>query len=350
MKIKLISDEYPPVLGGAGIVAKQLVKSAIKAGHFINVFCPAIERNKLFKFFWPISYLSFSLLKNIKDSDHVLVNDVRSAYFIGLLSFLRIVDLNNVIYILHGTEYSVAYDCNNKNRILRFAFIYNLFLSRVRKIVAVSNYTKKVFLEKTTCKVDINEKIITLYAGVDSDFLSFNKVDPFVEKSTFDLVSVSRIEERKGFFEMLSIFKNISDKRENIRWHIYGNGKILSQLKDLVVKNNLSDKVIFKSEIEREKIYNKDFPIYNYDLFWLLPNKPEAFGLVYIEAAIVGVPTLGINKYGIKESVCDLFYKDPEDLLSLIGKIEKNKSYYSQSSCIFAKKFLSDNFYNELIK
>lgn len=52
---------------------------------------------------------------------------------------------------------------------------------------------------------------------------------------------------------------------------------------------------------DRLDIYQKEFPYYGFDLFWLLPNKPEAFGLVYIEASMVGVPALGIKIYGIIE-------------------------------------------------
>lgn len=350
MKIILLSDEYPPILGGAGIVAKQIERTSIKSGDKINIYCPAISNKKIFKIFWPFSYVSFNLIMDIYKSDLIIVNDVRSAYILSILSFILPIDLNKVVYILHGTEYYVAYKSSIKNKILFFGFFYNKFLSRIKKIISVSEYTKNIFLQNTTCNISLKNKINRSYAGLDDAFFSFPKINPNIKKSTFDLVSVSRIEERKGYREMLDIFKKLLKYKKNIRWYIYGDGAFLPKLKELVIEYGLSDKVFFKGIMERYNIYSYEFIKYNYDLFWLLPKEPEAFGLVFIESAIIGVPTLGVNKYGIRESISGLFYEDNEKLLELINNIEFNKKYYTDNAIFFSSKFSSEIFYQEIVK
>ncbi|WP_318837138.1 MULTISPECIES: glycosyltransferase family 4 protein [unclassified Providencia] len=343
-KVLIISDEFPPIIGGAGIVAEQLHNDLIELGHDVDIFIPCLKQSLFFKKFWPFFY--FKLINKISSYDKVIVNDIRSAYFTSLL---RWVNFTKFVYIIHGTEYDIAYNPSIKNKLILLPYFYNYFLRKCGRIISVSSFTKNTFIENSNIREKIKNKIIVSYAGVKNNIGISGK---YIEKRNddfFKLVSVSRLEERKGYYEMLDIFSALVKKIPNIQWFIYGNGTIKEKLVKKVHDMNLSSKIFFMNTCDRKEIYSKEFYQHNFDLFWLLPNKPEAFGLVYIEAASIGVPVLGIEKYGIKESVNGLFFSTTNELINLILDIKINKEKYIKESIKFSKKFDSKFFANSIL-
>lgn len=341
-KILIITDEYPPIIGGASIVAKQLKDDLVKLNQDVSVFVPSIKQSIFFKLFWVLFYLP--LVRKISSYDKIVINDIRSAYFLSLLSLLRKVNFKKVVYIIHGTEYDIAYNPSIKNKLILLPYFYNLFLVKCHKIISVSLFTKNIFIKNSNISEKIKDKIIVSYAGVKNNLGIKNKYITNRNDDFFKLVSVSRLEERKGYYEMLDIFSALAKKNHNLQWFIYGNGTIRDKLIAKVHDMNLSNNVFFMNTYDRNEIYAKEFYQYNFDLFWLLPNKPEAFGLVYIEAASVGVPVLGVDKFGIKESVDGLYFSNSSQLINLIIDIKKNKEKYIKKSITFSKKFDSKLF------
>lgn len=346
-KILIITDEYPPIIGGAGIVAKQLNDDLIELNQDASVFVPSLKRSFFFKLFWFLFYLP--LLNKLSSYDRIIVNDIRSAYSLSLLSLFRKVDFKKIIYIIHGTEYDIAYNPSIKNKLIGLPYFYNLFLAKCYKIISVSSFTKNIFIDKSNISEEIKNKIIVSYAGVTKNLGIHNKYVTKRNDDFFKLVSVSRLEERKGYYEMLDIFSDLEKKIPNLQWFIYGNGTIRDDLITKVNDMKLSNNIFFMDIFDRNEIYSKEFYKHNFDLFWLLPNKPEAFGLVYIEAASLGVPALGIEKFGIKESVDGLFFSSSNQLVSLIIDIHKNKEKYINKSIMFAKKFNSKHFARSIL-
>lgn len=351
MKVLILTDEYPPIIGGAGIVAKQLYDDLRALKHKVSIFIPnrGIFGAFLFKLFWFFYYLNPSLINKIKEQDKIIINDIRSAYFISVISIFIKIDLQKVNYILHGTEYEIIYNPNIKNKLILLPFFYNRLLKRINSIIAVSNYTRGVFLKYCTIENEISNKIKVVYCGISKSIKpSFHSYDN--NHNEFKLVSISRLEPRKGYFEMFDIFKELLKKKSNISWYIYGDGSIKKELEGMIESHSLQNKIFIMGSKNRFDIYRKEFPYYKFDLFWLIPNKPEAFGLVFLESSMVGVPALGIKKYGIIESVNDLFYTDIPSLIYLIEDIESNKKTYIENAVKFAKKFDSNIFAINLLK
>jgi glycosyltransferase involved in cell wall biosynthesis len=78
-----------------------------------------------------------------------------------------------------------------------------------------------------------------------------------------------------------------------------GAGSLMENLQKQAKKIHIEDRVFFVGNVERNEIWNyyKDA-----DVFVLL-SKAEALGIVFWEAMYVGVPTLGSDVEGIKESL-----------------------------------------------
>ena len=104
-----------------------------------------------------------------------------------------------------------------------------------------------------------------------------------------------------------------------------------------------------------DKVPRNDLKLYYQmaDLFWLLSEYRESFGLVYIEAQACGTPALGLNQYGVREAISDktsgyLVNNDDEILEVILEKrfnqLEKNDITY------YANKFTLTKCYQNLIK
>ncbi|WP_025821373.1 glycosyltransferase family 4 protein [Shewanella marina] len=353
MKVVILTDEYPPTIGGAGTVASQ-VYNDLKKHNEVYLFVSYRDgmNKNLYRYFWFFYYFSLKLLVNIIKSDKVIVNDIRSAYFIS--SFMPKCIMNKCIYIVHGTEYDIVYQSISvKNKLILFKSKYNNLLKYCNKVVSVSSYTMNNFINFAPDFV--KNKISVIYAGIPSSFV-ISKCLPLVINDKFRIVSVSRINKRKGYEYMIKIFYELIKLNSNIEWYIYGNGPYLLELKKLVFNLNLEKHVFFMDETNRDSIFIIEFNKYNFDLFWLMPNLPEAFGLVFIEASARGIPSLTVNKYGIKEAIKSggngEFYSTVENMHNFILELNDQniKKKYILESINIAKCFDSRIFAEKLIR
>ncbi|MFP1454297.1 hypothetical protein ACLB1O_06135 [Escherichia coli] len=84
----ILSDEYYPYhIGGAGVVVSQIEKILLSKGEKYQIICSK-PKNKLlceiYKLTWPLWYFYALVLITFKRYDRIIVNDVRSAYILGL--------------------------------------------------------------------------------------------------------------------------------------------------------------------------------------------------------------------------------------------------------------------------
>ncbi|MBE4262386.1 glycosyltransferase family 4 protein [Vibrio parahaemolyticus] len=99
MKIIMLSHEYPPKAGGAGVVANLYIEEFVRAGHQVTLLTSSISEKQLvpegvdsryvkqFKIIWPLLYVLF-YLKNLNlflSADKIVINDMASIYWTGLV-------------------------------------------------------------------------------------------------------------------------------------------------------------------------------------------------------------------------------------------------------------------------
>jgi len=101
---------------------------------------------------------------------------------------------------------------------------------------------------------------------------------------------------------MYEVFKRLIKKDDGFVWIIVGDGKFKKEFEEIVNKDKLAEKVIFKGKVPRDELY-KYYKCA--DVFWLISKYKESFGLVYLEAQAYGCPAIGLNKYGVKEAIED---------------------------------------------
>ena len=145
-----------------------------------------------------------------------------------------------------------------------------------------------------------------------------------IVKDSQVLLSVSRIVKQKGYFEMFEIFKKLVSNDNNFIWIVVGDGDYLGKLKQLTKDENLESNIMFvgtKSRSELRYYYS------NADIFWLLSNFDESFGLVYLEAQVCGCPVISRNRAGsiesIEDNVSGFLVNSEEEVLDIL----QNKKY-----------------------
>jgi glycosyltransferase involved in cell wall biosynthesis len=146
----------------------------------------------------------------------------------------------------------------------------------------------------------------------------------------------------KGYFEMANIFKKLISYDKNYVWIIVGDGIDLDNFKNYIRDLELDKFIIFEGAKNREELR---YYYSNVDIFWLLSNFDESFGLVYLEAQACGCPAIGKNKAGVKEAASDResgFLINSEDEVLEILKDKKYLELKQDDILSFTSNFCLD--------
>ena len=361
MKILIFSHEFPPDIGGAGVVAEQNAKILAETGNDVTVLTRyressldndliySIKRVKTYGKLWFITYKN---AVDFSEYDLILLNDPASLYIAGLYFNKEIFDKSTAF--LHGSEPELIYKKHSLFRsITFFKFFYTKALTKVKHIISVSHFMKEKFLSNTNLH-SLSSKMIVNYAGIDSEVFSPEKNADLKQELSLPqgaqlLISVSRLVTMKGYPEMLNIFEKLLAVDNDFYWAVVGTGEYLEDFKKEIKMKKLESRVFLLGPKKRSELR------YYYsgsDVFWLLSNYEESFGLSYLEAQACGIPAIGFNKCGVKEaiSVDTGFLIDTADEIIpiLVNKKYKNIQPDSLKNfiCYFNGKNLTNNLLN----
>lgn len=206
------------------------------------------------------------------------------------------------------------------------------------KIIASIGY----FLEKKIMPfVYKGQKIITISKSSAEEInnLGFGKimgvVNPAIEISVSSSIKrtsypsilfLNRIKKYKGADVLVKAFLRIDNEKEmkNAVLYVCGDGDYLKEIKEFA-KINDRIKILGKiSEKEKYELMDKCW-------FFVNPSFKEGWGIVNIEANYFGMPVIGSDVGGIKDSVINnktglLFrYGDEKELAERILELVKNK-------------------------
>jgi phosphatidylinositol alpha-1,6-mannosyltransferase len=207
----------------------------------------------------------------------------------------------------HGTEvFENLTSLKNTLRTLLERRLKQQVFQQARKIFPVSNYTRKAVLEEAA----VNEnKVITVNNGVNSQVFKRTAVSSSLQAKYKPggeriLLTVTRLHPYKGVDRMLESLPEISRAVPGVRYVVVGAGPDRPRLQELTARLGLQAQVCFPGRLALSEIVE----LYSLaDLFVLLsreePPDVEGFGLVFLEAAACGLPSVGGRSGGIPEAV-----------------------------------------------
>ena len=220
--------------------------------------------------------------------------DVEVAFKDGFCAIFTAYGNSSRKYHWLHTDYSM-YDCTGNYHGL-FEIVFNKF----DKIIAISNSVLARFLEKYSVnKTDVIFNIIDTKKIIDK-----SKEEKIIyDKNKINLISVGRIHHMKGYDRLVDVLHELDKdhKIDNVVTRIIGDGPDFEIVKNKVSEYHLEDKVILMG---RKK---NPFPyVLSSDCF-LMCSRYEPFGLVILEALILGIPVLSCDVASIREIMNDKY-------------------------------------------
>ena len=222
-------------------------------------------------------------------------------------------------------------------------------------IIANSNFTKKLAIT-----IGINpEKVHIIFPGIEVpktiENISKIKAEKIFGESFPKVITVARLEKRKGHDKILMTIKNLENRFPKIKYLSIGSGKEENNLFKLAKELNLEEKVTFLKDLDLDL---KLALISESDLF-LMPSRiekksVEGFGISFIEAASYGIGSIGGKDGGtsdaIKHEKTGLIC-DGNDLNSIYNSTINfctNKKYIEYGNN--AKDFSANFYWNKIVK
>ena len=193
--------------------------------------------------------------------------------------------------------------------------------NRFNQIICVSQYVHDDF-----CKImDFRKPCKVLYNTVESDKIlkwSRQLENDLVEDGNMRLIAVGTLKKSKGYMRLLSIIKELCDKKYSVHLYILGTGPLQLEMKKFIRKNKLQNTVTMLG------YQTNPYKYISKCVLFVCASYAEGFSTATTEALIVGTPVctvevsgmremLGNNEYGIiTDNKDEALYDAIERLLS----------------------------------
>jgi len=240
------------------------------------------------------------------------------------LEYLQLSTANHVVCLAHGSEFPLQPGAAKSTRIVNS-------LAGASVIIANSDYTARRVARYTGA----DERIHVIHPGINPPALADPETCAEVERSIAGrapvLISIARLEPRKGLELALGILPELIAKFPRLLYIIAGEGSQRKRLEHVVAASGLHEHVVFCGRLAEPL---KSAYLRAGDVF-LLPGTGagddiEGFGMAYIEAASHGLPAVAGRSGGAVEAVvhaqtgvvCDARNKD--ELLAAVSGLLDN--------------------------
>ncbi len=355
MNILILSWRGPghPNAGGAEIVTHEHAKAWVKAGHSVTLFTSSYEDAKGFDlidgvkiirrggqaFGVKLAAFNWYLFENRNKFD--LVFD----HFHGLPFFTPLYVRTKKVSFIHEVAKEVwklnswPSPLNLLPAIIGPLFeplIYKLFYRNI-SFVTVSQSTKD---DLETWGIE-GKNIHVVHNGV-----VVNKISPNISKNKeATIIFLGALSRDKGIEDAINIFSKLFKISNKLQFWIVGRGdtsyvkKLRYLSKNLGIDNNTK----FWGYVSQ----NKKFELLKRGHILINPSIREGWGLVVIEAAAMGTPTVGYNVPGLRDSIIDkrtglLSDSDPESCAKAVEDLLEDNLLYQKlvKNCIdWSSKF-----------
>ena len=316
--VLLITPDFPPMTGG---VANYLDGLARHFSDRIDVVAaehpdwqttdpgapyPVYRMPLLFRWVWPRWLKTAWYLRSVASSYKTVITSHVLPIGSACLLAKKLTGLSYVV-IVHGMDIRLARSSFRKRRLAQRV------LKGAKVVVANSQALAREIVE-----VFGIEEVLVMYpcVGVEQNEggqksvveLRSDEVVEDDESAVFNVLTISRLVERKGHVRVLNALVQLRREGtlDSVRYTIAGDGPLRSSLESLVHDLGLDDVVRFVGRVSDEE---KNQLFLTSDVF-VMPVvndavDKEGFGLVYLEAALHGVPSIATRMSGVDEAVED---------------------------------------------
>jgi len=245
----------------------------------------------------------------------------------------------------HGTDISLL----GKKGIV--AALSRYVYKRIAKATVVSSYLRKRLLDNLDVIAADDVAVIPMPVGMEY----FPKAEPPDNKVPV-LLSVARFTGQKKLGDIIQAAAQLASENMAFRIQMVGEGPLEKELKGLIAKKGLLDRVEFIPLVAQQKLGE----LYRGADAVILASEGEGFGLVLVEAGLTGRAVIGARSGGITDIIEDgnnglLF--EAGDIDGLAGcmrsvitdralRIKLGEAGYKKAMTAFATPVLVDKIYD----
>ena len=332
MKILLCTLEYPPQIGGVANYYANLVAAWPKADEWTvmdNSHKTLIGHGPLA---WRRSIGALIKAQRQKHYDLIFLGQILPLGTAALIAGV-FTSFKSGIF-LHGMDLTFAL------RTPRKRFLSKIILKKAKHIVCANTKVQAILLDFLP---EVKEKIILLQPGAVADKPNPVLTDRIREKYKLAgkkiLFSIGRLVKRKGFDQVISALSIMGG--DDWFYLIAGDGPEKENLQAQAAASPIADKVIFLGVLSEEEKWSS---LNLCDIFITtsrdLDGDFEGFGIVYLEANLLGKPVIAGRSGGVGDAVIDglngilVNPEKPEEIAAAIKKLLANET---------ERKFLGEN-------
>jgi len=189
------------------------------------------------------------------------------------------------------------------------------------KIIAVSNLTRKVVIEKYGIPP---EKVVTVYNAVEPVQDEQKKLPPKAVNEKV-VTFLGRITMQKGPEYFIEAANLVLKKMQNVRFVMAGSGDLMNAMITRIADLKIADKFHFTGFLKGNDVQN----LFNMTDVFVMPSVSEPFGIVPLEAMQLQVPVIISNQSGVAEVLANAIKIDFWDTYAMADAIHGVLSYSS---------------------
>jgi len=359
----IVTRNFPPDIGGIQVLMGGLAETLLNHGP-VKVFTYEFKNSNTYD---GKSTANIERVKGIKlfrkyrkanlVNDFINTNNNIRALIVDHWKSLELIKTENlkktkIFCLLHSKEINHEIKSSLNNRLIKST-------NNADFIIANSNFTKELAI-----KVGINpSKIHIIFPGIDKPKKIENISKINAERSFGDsfpkIITVSRLDKRKGHDKILMLIKNLKPKFPKIKYISIGFGEEEKNLLKLTNELNLEQDVTFLKNID----YNSKIALIAESNLFLMPSRiekrsVEGFGISFIEAASYGVGSIGGKDGGAPDAIihkktgliCD--GKDLNSIYDSVVNFFENNNFiqYGENAKEFSENFHWDKIVKNYLK
>lgn len=309
--IYITTQSFPPDIGGIQTYVYQVARELAAQGNPVTVYVDQVKQPNTLEFdrqqsFPIVRFGGMKLLRRLRKA-RALSQAVASTGGIILCDSWKSLELISdavrqsakIICLAHGMEFPADGSKKKKSRIARI-------LSKADVVLANSHFTYdriKPYVPQSV-QVDVFLPGIAVPPVLDGQTVQMvrERCNPYYPS----ILTIGRLEPRKGQDKLIGAVTCLQDEFPHIHYFILGVGEDAARLKELVRKKGVEKRVTFLGSVSEQEKFAWLSCI---DIFAMPSraegNSVEGFGIVYLEAAYFGKPSLAGRVGGAGDAVLD---------------------------------------------
>lgn len=314
--VVLVAGVFPPGIGG---MQKYYYNLSKHTKHHITVLAPRYGDEEAFDAAQPFRIVRGPFLKN--ESVHLsswptlfryVKRTVREARAdVTIYGYILIGLIGLLLNLMSGHRYIISthgMDMLQFRNILGLNKLVSLILRRAEGVLTNSEFTKKLVVGYG---VDPN-RIELVYPGVEDVYEKQPRNEALIRRHQLEgryvLLTVGRLVKRKGHDKVIEAMPEVLKAIPNAVYLIVGDGPERPRLEQLARDCGVADQVRFAgyaSDLETLNAYYNTCDQFIMVSRELKRGDAEGFGIVYLEAAMTGIPVIAGRSGGAGEAVLD---------------------------------------------